>query len=132
MEQQKQRKNLFKKAIVINASSLTSSNIDEELIKKALGYIEKNMDNVSYSVEQLSKDMCMDRTGLYRKLTAIVGQTPTEFMRSVRLKKAAQLLGNGLPISEVSESVGFGTTSYFTKCFQEEFGVKPSQYKNKV
>jgi DNA-binding response OmpR family regulator len=131
VELQQQRKTAFKKTIALNPESFTNTNVDEELIKKALKYIEKNIDNASYSVELLSKDMCMDRTGLYRKLSAIVGQTPTEFIRSVRLKRAAQLLESGLPVTEVAERVGFwGTTSYFAKCFQEEFGVKPSNYKN--
>jgi len=130
IEQQNQRKKLFKNTISINPGIFTSTNVDEELIKDALRHIEKNMNNTSYSVEQLSKDMFMDRTGLYRKLSAIIGQTPSEFIRSVRLKRAAQLLESGLPVSEVAARVGFGTTSYFTKCFQEEFGVKPSQYKN--
>jgi len=130
IEQQNQRKEQFKNAITINPGVLASTNVDKELIKDALGHIEKNMDNVSYSVEQLSKDLFMDRTGLYRKLSAITGQTPSEFIRSVRLKKAALLLKSGLPVSEVASRVGFGTTSYFTKCFQEEFGVKPSQYRN--
>jgi len=129
LEQQAQRKELFKKSIVIAPSSVATSTVDEELIRRALGHIEANLDNGNYSVEQLSKDMNMDRTGLYRKLTAITGQTPTEFMRSVRLKKAAQLLQTGLSVAEVAEQVGFGSSSYFTKCFQEEFGVKPSQYK---
>jgi signal transduction histidine kinase/DNA-binding response OmpR family regulator len=133
IEQQQQRKNAFKNAIIIKPESITSSSVDEELIKKALRFIEKNMDNASYSVEQLSKDMFMDRTNLYRKLSAIVGQTPSEFIRSVRLKKAAQLLESGLPVTEVAENVGFSNTSsgYFAKCFQEEFGVKPSQYRNR-
>jgi DNA-binding response OmpR family regulator len=130
LEQQAKRKELFRKSIVITPASLATSSVDEELIRKVLGHIEANMDNGSYSVEQLSKDMYMDRTGLYRKLTAITGQTPTEFMRAVRLKKAAQLLKNGQSVSEVAECVGFGSGSYFTKCFQEEFGMKPSQYKN--
>jgi len=130
IELQDQRKVLFKKEISINPEVLTSTNVDEKLIKAALHHIEKNMDNVSYSVEQLSKDLYMDRTGLYRKLSVIVGQTPSEFIRSVRLKRAAQLLKKGLPVSEVAGLVGFGTTSYFTKCFHDEFGVKPSQYKD--
>jgi signal transduction histidine kinase/DNA-binding response OmpR family regulator/ligand-binding sensor domain-containing protein len=132
IEQQQQRKNAFKKAIFINPESFTSSNVDEELIKKALGFIEKNLDNDCYSVEQLSKEMFMDRTGLYRKLVAIIGQTPSEFIRSVRLKKAAQLLEIGLSVTEVAEKVGFaGTISYFAKCFHDEFGIKPSHYKNR-
>lgn len=130
IEQQNRRKKLFKNAITINPENFTSTNVDKGLIKDAIRHIEKNMDNTSYSVEQLSKDLFMDRTGLYRKLSAIVGQTPSEFIRSVRLKRAAQLLENGLPVSEVAGQVGFGTTSYFTKCFQDEFGIKPSQYKN--
>lgn len=131
IEQQEQRKSLFKNTVVINPEAITSTNVDEELIKKALGHIEKNIANTSYSVELLSKDMFMDRTGLYRKLVAIVGQTPTEFIRSVRLKKAAKMLESGIQVSEVSERVGFTTTSYFAKCFQDEFGVKPSHYKHK-
>lgn len=130
IEQQDQRKQLFKNAVIINPEVLTSTNADKGLIQDALKNIDKNIDNASYSVEQLSKDLCMDRTGLYRKLSAIVGQTPSEFIRSVRLKKAAQLLLQGLSVSEVAGRVGFGTTSYFTKCFQEEFGIKPSQYKH--
>jgi len=131
IEQQEQRKELFKKAIVLKPSSLTSTNIDEEFIKKALDFMEKNMSNTEYSVEQLSMDMCMDRTGLYRKLTAIVGQTPSGFIRSVRLKRSTQLLEQGMPVAEVADNVGFSTTSYFSRCFQDEFGVKPSHYAGK-
>ena len=74
--------------------------------------------------------MRMDRTGLYRKLVAVVGKTPTNFIRSVRLKRAARLLEQGYTVAEVTDSVGFSTSSYFSKCFQEEFGVRPSQYVN--
>ena len=86
------------------------------------------MDNQEYSVETLSRDMGMDRTGLYRKLIALVGKTPTSFIRSVRLKRAAQLLEKGYTVAEVADCVGFSTSSYLCKCFQEEFGVRPSQY----
>lgn len=128
LEQQVERKRVFKQAIVIQPEAITTTSLDEQLIRKALEHIEKNVDNTAYSVDQLSKDMNMDRTGLYRKLTAIIGQTPSAFIRSVRLKKAAQLLKQHHPVSEVSDLVGFGTVSYFSKCFQEEFGVKPSHY----
>lgn len=128
LEQQKQRKELFRKAIIIQPESITSTTVDEELINAILQCVEKNLNNPLYSVEQLSHDMNMDRTGLYRKLVAITGQTPSTFIRSIRLKRAAQLLKQGLPVSEVSDLVGFGTASYFTQCFKEEFGMKPSQY----
>lgn len=131
IEQQEKRKALFKKAIIISPESVATTPVDESLLKKALECIEKNMSNPSYSVEQFSKDMCMDRTGLYRKLMAISGQSPTAFIRSIRLKRSTQLLEQGLSVSEVADLVGFGTASYFSKCFQDEYGVKPSHYLSK-
>jgi signal transduction histidine kinase/ligand-binding sensor domain-containing protein/AraC-like DNA-binding protein len=129
LEQQEQRKQLFKKAIVIQPAMVTASDIDEKLIKKALDYVEKNLGNALYSVENFSSDMNMERSGLYRKLVSIIGQTPSEFIRSVRLKKAAQLLSQReLSVAEISDQVGFNNAAYFSKCFQEEFNVKPSHY----
>ena len=88
------------------------------------------IDNSEYNVEQLSADMGMSRMNLYRKLQAITGQTPTEFIRTIRLKRAAQLLQDGkLNVSEVADRVGFSSSSYFTKCFKEQFGV--SEYAEK-
>ena len=101
---------------------------DEKLILRALRHVEDNLDNPNYSVELLSLDLGMDRTGLYRKLVHLIGKTPSTFIRSVRLKRAALLLEEGLTVAEVADSVGFSTASYFTKCFQEEFEMKPSQY----
>ena len=65
----------------------------------------------------------------YRKLQAITGQTPRNLIRTIRLKRAAQLLQDGkLNVSEVADRVGFSSSSYFTKCFKEQFGVLPTQY----
>lgn len=101
---------------------------DEKFIQQALNYVEQNMDNTEYSVEQLSKDLGLDRTGIYRKLVSIIGKTPTSFIRSIRLKRAARLLDEGYTVAETADRVGFGTSSYLSKCFREEFGVKPSEY----
>lgn len=129
LEQQEKRKALFKSAIIIQPEALTSTNTDEKLIRKALRLVEENIADTDYSVEQLSRDMNMDRTGLYRKLLALTGQSPTVFIRSIRLKKAAFLLQQmELTVAEISDRVGFSNPAYLSKCFQEEFGVKPSQY----
>lgn len=104
--------------------------VDEAFLHKVLEYVELNLDNPEYSVELLSRDMGMDRTGLYRKLISIVGKTPTNFIRSIRLKRATQLLKEGYTVAEVADRVGFSTSSYLSKCFQEEFGMRPSQYIN--
>lgn len=128
--QQEQRKMLFKNSIVIQPDQITTTSVDQELLEKVIRYIEKNIQSSSYSVEQLSSDMNMDRTGLYRKLMAITGQAPTEFIRSVKLKKAAHLLSQKrFSQQEIAAKVGFGTAAYFSKCFKDEYGVSPSQYK---
>lgn len=111
-----------------SAAETLLSAFDEKLIQRALKYVEANLDNPDYSVELLSRDMGMDRTGLYRKLVHIIGKTPTTFIRSVRMKRAAVLLEEGFTVNEVADRVGFSTASYLSKCFQEEFGMKPSQY----
>ena len=70
----------------------------------------------------------MERTGLYRKLSAIIGKTPTSFIRNVRLQRAAKFLDEGLSVSETADRVGFATSSYLSKCFKEEYGIMPSEY----
>lgn len=129
IEQQEKRKQEFSKNIEVNPSSITITSVDEKLIQRALEYIEKNMDNTEYAVEELSRDLGMTRMNLYRKLQSITGNTPSDFIKSIRLKRAAQLLhGSQLTMVEVADRVGFSSASYFTKCFKEMFGVLPTQY----
>lgn len=126
---QQKRRQIFLTEIEVNTEDLTTSKVDEEFLKKAVALVEKNLDNSEYSVELFSDDMCMSRMNLYRKLQSITGQKPTEFIRSIRLKKAARLLTDTeLSVVEISEKVGFATPSYFSKCFKEMFGVLPTQY----
>jgi signal transduction histidine kinase/DNA-binding response OmpR family regulator/outer membrane protein assembly factor BamB len=131
IELQENRRSSLRKEIHVNPGEVTNSSIDEKLLKSVIDHINNNLENSSYSIDQLSREMFMDRTGLYRKIKAISGQTPSEFVRSIRLKKAAQLLENGMPVAEVCGKVGFATVSYFSKCFQAEFGCKPSHFRNK-
>ncbi len=107
------------------------SQADMLFIKKAKEKMEENMKNVNYTTELFASDMCMSRMSLYRRIQSVTGQTPTEFMRMIRLHAAAELLKSDdlLPISEVASRTGFATPSYFTKCFKEAFGVLPSEYR---
>lgn len=83
-------------------------------------------------MENFSQDMCMSRANLYRKINSITGLTPSEFIRNVRLKKAAELIKEGIhPVVEIAEKVGFNTHSYFTKSFKEMFGMPPIDYQKK-
>lgn len=132
IEQQKGRKETFHKEIVVTPSSITITSLDEQLVQKALECVERNMDNTEYSVEEMSADLAMNRATLYRKLQGITGQTPKDFIRSIRLKRAAQLLRDtDLSISEIADHVGFSTRRYFTKVFKDTFGILPSQYGGK-
>jgi transcriptional regulator GlxA family with amidase domain len=133
IEQQEKRRKLFHKTIEITPSSITTSSLDEELIKKALLVMEKNMDNTEYSVDELASELAFSRRQLSRKFQSIIGLSPSEFIRSVRLKRAAQLLkGSQYNVSEIADLVGFSTIKHFNLNFKEEFGVTPTQYRSEA
>lgn len=103
---------------------------DNAFIAKAVEAVERNLNTPGYSVTQLSADLCMDRTGLYRKLTAMLDKSPSLFIRDIRLRNAARLIREGkLSITEIAEQSGFSSTSYMSKCFQERYGCRPSEYR---
>jgi AraC-like DNA-binding protein len=129
IEQKNWPKDKFFQKIEVNPKDITITSMDEQLIEKALNLIEINMDNSNYSVQQFSLDMSMDRTVLYKKLQLITGMSPSDFIRSIRIKRAAFLLSKGqYPVGEVADRVGFNTPRYFSKHFKDAFGVTPSQY----
>ena len=131
IEQQEKRKKLFHKSIEITPSSITITSLDEELVKKALILVEENMDNSEYSVEDLSRDVGLSKSQLNRKLQSITELTPLEFIRSIRLKRAAQLLINSqYNVSEIANIVGFNTLKYFNKHFKQEFKMTPTNYRH--
>ena len=106
-----------------------SSPQDKEFMMRATELVERHLSSPQYSVKQLAADLCMERTGLYKKLTAMMQQSPVAFIRSIRLHRAAEMLrSGGMSISDVAERTGFCSVSYFSKCFQREFGCKPSEF----
>lgn len=101
----------------------------DAFVARAIALVEQNLNTPGYNVEQLAADLCIERTGLYKKLTAILDQTPTLFMRRIRMERAARLLREGrLSIAEIAEQTGFQSASYFSRLFQETYGQKPSEY----
>lgn len=128
IEQRQQRIESYGKGIEVNPTEITITPLDEKLIQKALACVEKNMSNPEFSVDMLSAEVGMHRMHLYRKLNSIVGQSPSLFIRTIRLKRAAQLLQQGMSVSEVTDMVGFNTPKYFIKHFKEKFGMTPSKY----
>lgn len=101
----------------------------DEWLQKAIAVVEQHIADDGYSVEQLSSDMCMSRMTFYRKIQSATGQKPTEFIRTIRLRRAAELLRQGRhTVTEVSYDTGFSSVSYFSRCFRTMYGVPPTQF----
>ena len=112
----------------VSPSEITISSLDEQLIEKAIRIVEENMDNSEFSVEELSAQIGISRSGLYKKLMSITGKSPLEFMRILRLKRGKQLLEKSqLSISQIAYKVGL-SPKQFSKYFKEEYGCLPSDY----
>ena len=106
-------------------------NDDERLMKQVLRVIEDNMSDSAFNVTQLCAETGIGSKRLLRMLKKKTGLSPVNFIRQIRLKKAAILLQqNKFTVSEVMFMVGFSHPSYFTKCFTEEFGVSPKEYSD--
>jgi YesN/AraC family two-component response regulator len=106
------------------------SSIDREFLKDLHEAIQKNLEDEDFNVEKLCKILYMGRTTLYRKVLALTGETPTDFIRTYRLKKGAELLKqNSTTVLEVAMAVGFSNSSYFAKCFKEKFHQLPSEFQ---
>ncbi len=115
--------------MVLQPSSMGISKLDREFLDDLQQVIEKHLSNPDLNVEDLSKRLYMSRTTLYRKILALSGEPPTDFIRTCRLKKAAHLLKSNFgSITEVAFEVGFNSRAYFTKCFKEKFHRLPSDY----
>ncbi|WP_320052709.1 two-component regulator propeller domain-containing protein [uncultured Acetobacteroides sp.] len=122
----------FQQKKEIKPSEISISSLDDKLLKKAVDYVEANIGNPDLSVEELSSHLAMSRVHLYKKLLSITGKTPIEFIRILRLKRAAQYFEKSqLAVSEVAYKVGFNDPKIFRRYFKDEFGVLPSEYKQK-
>lgn len=101
--------------------------IDEKFLAKVIEVIEKHLSEEEFSIEECSSEVGLSRTHFHKKMRALVGKSPSQYVRTVRLFRAKQMIqdekGN---ISEVAYSVGFSSPQYFSKCFKEEFGYPPS------
>ena len=127
---QRKREELSLSEINLQPEDTNKGKLDEQFLRQAILSVESHLDDTGFSVERFADEMCMSRMNLYRKMQGQTGQTPSEFMRDIRLKKAAQLILNGpkMPIAEVAERVGFASSGYFSKCFRQKFGVLPTEY----
>ncbi|MGN0236072.1 MAG: substrate-binding domain-containing protein [Paludibacteraceae bacterium] len=100
--------------------------VDERFVEQLQKTIERHLDDSEFSVEALSEEMSMSRAQLFRKTKSLMGVSPVELIRHIRLRKAKQMLLNtDLTIQQIAYSVGFTSPSYFSKCYREFFGATP-------
>jgi len=119
----------FRASLQVEPAEVTTTSADEKLLTKMLEYVEKNISNPDLKVGDMAYACHMTQAGLNKKLKALTGLNANFFIRSIRLKRAAQLLATGnYFVSDVAYEVGFSNLKYFRKCFQEEFGMIPTEY----
>jgi signal transduction histidine kinase/CheY-like chemotaxis protein/AraC-like DNA-binding protein len=114
----------------LQPTKMSVSTIDKKFLKKLKEVIKENIDDPDFNIEQMCKKMNMSQPTLYRKIHALTGESPTEFIRSYRLKRGAELLKNNFgTVLEVAFEVGFSSAAYFTKCFKDKFHQLPSTFQ---
>ena len=122
--------NLLGKIHVSDSLKITSH--DKDFMDKILRDIETNMDNIDYSVENLVAVAGMSRSVFFKKMKSLTGLAPVEFIRDIKLQRAAQLIGsNQFSIKQITYMVGINDVKYFSKCFKKKYHMNPSEYKKR-
>ena len=118
----------FSVGVVLKPGEIAVTSIDNAFLQRVIAAVEKRMTDESFSVEDLSKQVCMSRVQLHRKLTALTDLSASEFIRYMRLQRGMDLLkSNAGTVSEIAYQVGFGDPSHFSKSFHKQFGIAPSE-----
>ncbi|QHV99334.1 hybrid sensor histidine kinase/response regulator transcription factor [Spirosoma endbachense] len=129
LEGRKKLRERFSRQITLQPREVVVTSLDEQFLQKVLAVTEANLANAAFDVDLFSQEMGLSRTQLHRKLTALTEQSPNEFIRAIRLSRAASLLSQqGGNVAEVAYQVGFSSPNYFTKCFRDVYGQTPTEY----
>ncbi len=132
IEQRKKLRERFSKDIKLEPKDIAITSADESFLIRTMEIIENHMEDSEFEVRDFQDEIGMSRMQLFRKIKALTDNTPSEFIRNLRLKRAAQLMeqnyGN---IAQITYKVGFNNLSYFAKCFKELFEMSPSEYLKK-
>lgn len=131
IESRRMLKIRFSKEPELSPRDVTVTSPDETFLSNSLRIVEDNISDSEFNVDKLVREVGMSRSVFYRKLKHLTGQSANDFIKSMRMKRAAQILRqNKLSVSEVSYEVGFNDPQYFSKCFKEQYGKTPTQYVN--
>ena len=118
----------YMQSIMLKPNAVHVDSVDEKFLRRMMDLMEVQIGDEKFGVEMLGSEIGMSRSQLHRKLKALIGQGPNQFMRSFRLNRAHNLLkANSATAAEIAYAVGFSSPSYFTKCFHEQFGYTPTE-----
>ncbi len=123
----------FSKRPFFPVKNMQMSKEDEAFMKKVLDVINANLDDEAFNVERMAEELCMSRSSLLRKIKTLFNMAPLDFIRLIRLKKAAELIQEGkYRVGEICYMVGFNSHSYFSKLFSKQFGMTPKDFEKKI
>ena len=129
IEQREKLRERFSREAEIPVKKGRYSQVDEKFLRNMMDIIHKHIAEPEYSLEEFGKEIGMSRMQLHRKIKALTDYSPHQFIRFIRLKKAAELLNKGTGnVTEIAYDVGFNSLSHFAKTFREQFGKSPSDY----
>jgi Signal transduction histidine kinase len=130
LDKQKELQHAVNNQVDSNTSEIKLSSIDESLIEKVIKITDEKLSDSEFGIEELSKEIGMSSVYLNKKISALTGKTTSEYVRFIRMKKAASLLTRTqLSISEIAYEVGYNSPKYFSKYFKEEYKMLPTQYR---
>jgi CheY-like chemotaxis protein len=129
LEQRRHLREYFQREVDFHPADITVNSMDEQFMQKAVRLIEQYMDDTDFSAERFSREIGMSHQHLNRKLQALTNHSARDFIRTIRLKRAVQLLQKRSdPVTQIAYQVGFNNPSYFAECFRQQFGISPSKY----
>ena len=119
----------FRERIIVPATSSNQISLDDKFLYRVRAVVESNLPDYTFTVEKMAEEMNLSRTQLLRKLKALTGISPNDFIKDMRLKRAADMIQQRVDtITQIGYAVGFNDQSYFTKCFKKQFGLTPTDY----
>ncbi len=129
IEMTAKRQELFSREIRIEPSRITITPLDQQLVEKAIQIVEDNISETEFSVEELASSLNISRSYFYKKMIKITGKKPIEFIRTIRMKRAQQLLTESqMQVAEIAYTLGYNSPKVFSKHFKEEFNMSPSEF----
>ena len=117
----------------LQPANLAANQADAQFLRRAIETVDRHLSDFEFDVEALAKQVAVSRRQLFRKLKAVTGGTPNALIRTMRLKRAAQLLNESqMTVTEITYAVGFSDLKHFRSVFLEHFGVLPGEYASKA